>query len=646
MATVAVPASQATNPQEVGTVVAYGSAPLSPATSRGTATPRSSMAATPLHVQFRPDTPPVSLPHFVPAASQHQHTEPPCDLILTPISPESVKRYDRELKRTDGKDAPSDIIEPLTKKFNHPLEESQYGWCRRQHPEGAMFFEHVASRTYTDMDIGSENTCRTLKEIMRILATRLRELGSVQATDEELVLEHISDNQWGYYFASHAERKVFWVHRYCMPSQSVDGISSRAQQGHEIESYFWTHVELFPKKLPKGSIRILKDHLAQAIIDNITSTESLSPYNTETMKKIQETLGNAKEDDLDDLCAHNEKGIVWAVARLLSHLYHARFIHFHGELTPRLSAGQTLKPMSGVANSRLFKIITVLLFGRPEAALAQLKAVSVDGIVVLATWEKYVQTSVIKWKDNADLCRMAVNYNLAFMAVPSVVRAISDNAATTSAAAQHWTLAQLLSTCSTILLSGSLVSNFLLRELYSEGKARDVTWATQFIANQRVNDGFFLRDLERLAILSSLPLTWIIWGVMLLALSFACWIFESTFVLSYRATVAVLLVFSGSIALLNAGLWYGLHRPAHAGAWRAARNANLVRLQCNWDALRTNVAEAVARRLNAESSGMRRRRRRSMEQGEAGTELPWVGHGRRPPTRSGTAPATFNTASH
>ncbi|KAI0267498.1 hypothetical protein BC834DRAFT_80516 [Gloeopeniophorella convolvens] len=221
-------------------------------------------------------------------------------------------------------------------------------------------------------------------------------------------------------------------------------------------------------------------------------------------------------------------GFVAPIARLHSFFAHARFMHYHGEGCARLAAGQSVLGALSDEPTPPFWLLNLALFGRPGKSLGKLEPLIVDNVATQSLLVKFVATELSSWQTMATQCGVLITGNLAFLAVPSVIKAINDNNATQTrflptggqtlkggpppGTHETWSLAQIFSAISTTFLLVSILVNFVLREMYN-GDARDkMAEMIDLHHGQRANRGLIFRNLECLALLHSIPMAFMIWG--------------------------------------------------------------------------------------------------------------------------------------
>ncbi|KAG1775716.1 hypothetical protein EV702DRAFT_1199206 [Suillus placidus] len=155
------------------------------------------------------------------------------DIALTPIIPGRIKRYERNqlyakyicrahyrlnaiINHIDSQDHNEDF-----EVQKGPLDCSEElapvsGWEPLTHPEGALFFYNSSDRVFTDVDVrdpGTAVTIGTMGEVIKQAYEEAHKADTFHAS-VELTLERVEvdgEEKWGYYFADHDRRIIFWL---------------------------------------------------------------------------------------------------------------------------------------------------------------------------------------------------------------------------------------------------------------------------------------------------------------------------------------------------------------------------------------------------------------------------------------------------
>jgi hypothetical protein len=203
-------------------------------------------------------------------------------------------------------------------------------WEVYDHPDGLLYF-HNKSGGYRYITLANIFDTDVLKEIEGFMVHLEREIHqlnkSLPRDTMEIVLEIISEDEWGYYMIDHAARCHFWLHPFeddslfsevgglASPTHLSASLSSTTCQvlicltEHYMEYEYWTHCEWFPhlQKFDKGTIKQLigmlsygcigqQSNLATsskpylAFLDAMTSPETTVPYNPDELKQMLSML--------------------------------------------------------------------------------------------------------------------------------------------------------------------------------------------------------------------------------------------------------------------------------------------------------------------------------------------------------------------
>lgn len=186
-------------------------------------------------------------------------------ITLIPIVPgPQISRYDRHVAIKDA----NTVFEVMKGPLDCSEDVAQAavaGWEPLTHPEGALFFYHPKERVFTDADVRESVIAGKIGEAVKEAYRKVHEANIAMHPLIELALELISDDgeTWGYYFADHDKRIIFWFedHKSRPLMNKVRGVECKSHIRYALEAQYWRHVELFPNKrfLPKNVIVKLKE---------------------------------------------------------------------------------------------------------------------------------------------------------------------------------------------------------------------------------------------------------------------------------------------------------------------------------------------------------------------------------------------------
>ncbi|KAG2139272.1 hypothetical protein DEU56DRAFT_800495 [Suillus clintonianus] len=192
------------------------------------------------------------------------------DITLTPIVPRQVDRYGRNVRIKD--------VFKAFKVMKGPLDCSKElaaveGWEPLTHPEGALFFYHPDKRVFTDANVRDSEIAVKLGKAVEKAYEEARNADISLHPSVELALELIvkdGGESWGYYFADHERRVIFWFkdHKSHSLMRHVRGVKRKSQSHikYALEAQYWLHITLFPNKrfLPEDIVVELKELLMHA----------------------------------------------------------------------------------------------------------------------------------------------------------------------------------------------------------------------------------------------------------------------------------------------------------------------------------------------------------------------------------------------
>ncbi|KAG2746039.1 hypothetical protein P692DRAFT_20807924 [Suillus brevipes Sb2] len=165
------------------------------------------------------------------------------DITLIPIIPGQIKRYERNQFQDHNEDfevqkGPLDCSEELAPVL---------GWEPLTHPEGALFFYHSSDRVFTDVNVqdpGTAVTMSTMGEAVKQAYEEARKANTFHAS-VELTLEPVEvdgEEKWGYYFADHDRRVIFWLEPHTSRDLlfNVRGVKRKSHVRYALESQYWS----------------------------------------------------------------------------------------------------------------------------------------------------------------------------------------------------------------------------------------------------------------------------------------------------------------------------------------------------------------------------------------------------------------------
>ncbi|KAG0708389.1 hypothetical protein DFH29DRAFT_479131 [Suillus ampliporus] len=466
------------------------------------------------------------------------------DITLTPIIPRQIKRYGR--KDPQGKyvvyevqKGPLDCSEELA-----PVQ----GWEPLTHPEGALFFYHVNRRVFTDADVRDPGTAVKISMAVDQAYEGARKADTFHAS-VELALECMEvdgKEKWGYYFADHDRRVIFWLEphpsKYLM--SNVRGVKRKSHVKYALESQYWRHVELFPNKrfLPKDVVVRLKEIVLYTQADSITSEKCLTPFSSDQVASILGLM-----DPLMSSIDKEHEHSVWIVARFMGQFCKDKFVNFCGQPGARLDADQSLYGDSDARpKTFLFRVTNIVLFGSPDAYSKALNNIWVDYTIVQRRWKIFINGLNSEWNGYTIFSTVMLAVDISFLAVPSV---------------QTQTPAILVSYLSTLCAMGSLVISLVLAGQVNDSRRDSAKSVTLFMVGMSRS----MLGLESLALMLSLPHALLIWGMLFFSVSLLIVIVRT----SGAVTISIVSPMWAAMVILAA--WpvlaaNGFHM-SHLGTW-------------------------------------------------------------------------------
>ncbi|KAG1861743.1 hypothetical protein DFJ58DRAFT_245660 [Suillus subalutaceus] len=426
----------------------------------------------------------------------------PVQLItLIPIVPgKQVKRYERHVIVKD--------VDAVFEVKKGPLDCSEEratvaGWEPLTHPEGALFFYSPKERVFTDADVRDHVTAAKIGEAVKEAHRKACEANIPMDPLVELALEFIiadGEEKWGYYFADHDKRVVFWFedHKSDPLLNNIRGVERKSHIRYALESQYWRHVELFPNKrfLPENAIVNLKEIVMLAQAENITSETCLAPF---ASNEVDSMLGLV--DSLMSSANKEREHSVWIVARFMRLFCNAKFVNFCGQPGARLDVDQSLYGEPNALPKWICRFMTFTLFGSFDAQSKAIHKIWVDKTVVQPRWKNFIDTLTTEWNGYTIYSTVMLAVDISFLAVQSV---------------QTQMPATVLAYLSSLCVLGSLVVSLVLAGQVNGSRRRSAKDVASFMEGISSS----MLGLESLALMLSLPFALLIWAMVFFAAAF------------------------------------------------------------------------------------------------------------------------------
>ncbi|KAG1839305.1 hypothetical protein DFJ58DRAFT_859591 [Suillus subalutaceus] len=471
------------------------------------------------------------------------------DITLTPIMPGQIKRYERnQFQDHNSEDfeiqkGPLDCSEELA-----PVS----GWEPLTHPEGALFFYHSSDRVFTDVDVrdpGTAVTMGTMGEVVKQAYKEARKADTFHASIE-LTLERMEvdgQEKWGYYFADHDRRVIFWLepHNPRDLLNNVRGVKRKSHVSEFIPSdihpsfshcvtprvctritvlvrtaseslppivthYHYLdrmHIELFPNKrfLPEDVLVGLKEIVMFTQADSITSEKCLAPYASDEVSSMLDLM-----DPLTSSVDKEHEHSVWIVARFMGDFCGDKFANFCGQPGARLDADQSLyNDTIPRPKSILFRVMNVILFGSPDAQSKALHKIWVDYTIVHRRWKFFINRLNNEWNGYTIFSTVMLAVDISFLAVPP---------------AQNQAPAIIVLYISILCALGSLVVSLVLAGQVNDSRRDSAKGVASFMEEMSRST----LGLESLALMLSLPYALLIWGMAFFAAALSIVIYRTS----------------------------------------------------------------------------------------------------------------------
>ncbi|KAG2358330.1 hypothetical protein BDR07DRAFT_1337834 [Suillus spraguei] len=444
-------------------------------------------------------------------------------ITLVPIVPEKqVRRYDRDVKvkgvyaAFKVEKGPFDCSEELA---------TVAGWEPLTHPEGALFFYYPKQRVFTDADVRNPVTATKIGEAVEKAYRKAHEANIHMHPLAELVLELVMTDgveMWGYYFADHDKRVVFWFEDHISDPlmNKIRGVERKSHVRYALESQYWKHIELFPNKrsLPEDVVVKLKEIVMLAQAENITSETCLAPFapdEVDSMLGLVDSLMSEWFSDAEGLLlivfsgsANKEREhSVWIAARFTRLFCNAKFVNFCGQPGARLDVDQSLYGKPNV--HWILRVMNIVLFGSFDAQSKGIHRIWVDETVVQPRWKNFIDRLTTEWNGYTIYSTVMLAVDISFLTIQPV---------------QNEMAATLLTYLSTLCVMGSLVVSLILAGQVNENRRRSAEEVASFMAGMSRS----MLGLESLILMLSLPFALLIWAMAFFAAALSVLIFHTT----------------------------------------------------------------------------------------------------------------------
>lgn len=452
---------------------------------------------------------------FAPRASSsgHAYSRESAGPRFAPMSANGVKRFDRHSREFA-------MIDPSISDYKIKAYQVQYpshdgnlpvGWSAHVHPEGARYFLHAQTRTYTESDVCSPDILNDIVYFSNYLHGELRlaidtKKIDIDYDDVELVLEPkkamCADIICCYYFVNPAGRCLFWLDEYDAEDMLGEcrGVTALSHKRLAVQAQYWKHWEMFPNLCPVAhdTLDELKELMLHATCDHLTTTRSAAALSADELKQYFEIVKWIRVNSNVDR-AH----AVVIIGRLMHTFCRNQYLNFHGQPCARLSVDQTVRGWS-YKPSIYMTIFAPLLCMAPVAHVRSLHTSFVDDLASTSEWKIFITRLNGQLQNLNLLGTVLLGANVGFLAIQSV-----DSGAGRSPT-------QIASYMSLVLSFGSIALGLTFITLDLTGRDRG-SEASRFL--QRMNDG--KHGLEKLAIIYSLPYALLMWSMLFFIVAFS-----------------------------------------------------------------------------------------------------------------------------
>ncbi|KIO23740.1 hypothetical protein M407DRAFT_26803 [Tulasnella calospora MUT 4182] len=222
----------------------------------------------------------------------------PSGLLLTPVSPSSLSRYDNPVAGASGA-----LISTVSANTRlragqaHPrlFQQIGNGWTKFTTPEGDTYSRNEQRRlvTYTNVRVQSSEQwlLRAHTQLVELGRTKDPQIAECEAYIH-IVLETQVTCKVEYYFIDVATRHPFWVHDIRMRDLGFPDFETLDHLKATLTPEFWVHIEYFAvhQKLEKAVEDELIAIFRHGCADDMTSFGSTFPYSAQECREHLQTL--------------------------------------------------------------------------------------------------------------------------------------------------------------------------------------------------------------------------------------------------------------------------------------------------------------------------------------------------------------------
>ncbi|KAF8519891.1 hypothetical protein BU17DRAFT_65706 [Hysterangium stoloniferum] len=396
-----------------------------------------------------------------------------------------------------------------------------FGWVGHVQPEGQKYYHNLIHHTVTDANLSDQ---RILAKIT-LWITRFESCAQANAvllpSNYDLVLELSSHDEEGrYYISDYDSQTILYLDGVTTSDIGLVDVCSEDHLKLQLTYEYWGHVCNFPnhRELPARAQSLITNMLSHAWADNLTSLASTAPYSAEQCKDFLSNIEKYSNEP------GQESYRTWIVARLLNEFLKARFINYYGETGgARLMKIQNMSGGSFYTEpSRLFNVISKLLFNQPKRELTEFHNVWIDGVILDRDWKAWNNQHLEEWR--------GAIFMGCFILLTSSVLTLKSHIQPTSLVVSVSQLGLATSQLFSLCAAGLAVTCILSHAKYRTGSATDtISYMTKHY--NRTN------SLEPLAIVLGLPFSFMLWSIVGLGIALVALGIETVGIATWTAIV-------------------------------------------------------------------------------------------------------------
>ncbi|KDQ18393.1 hypothetical protein BOTBODRAFT_641516 [Botryobasidium botryosum FD-172 SS1] len=510
-------------------------------------------------------------------------------LQLVPFPPSENPRYDNNVHFI-GEDVKEIAMGPrILRPHGVPT-----GWEVLIHPEGKPYYFNQAMNIATHANVSKDENLNKIKEAKEMIY----KLGAPASLGYELIIELPQECLCSYYFVDHQNLTIFWAEKTTPDQFHLERFKSQTQCDLWLQKEYWHHLHNFPlhNRLPEDAVPTLVNALLYGGVDQASSRTSMFAFTADQRETFLSALQTYKNSDELVLDGHRTS----TVARIWSLLATSRFLCHHGHEAARIDTAQLVGPARKATWAlRLLQIFSyIAMFNIPSIHHSHLERLWLGKIVLSRDWEKFAERLLAGWREITLLATILLLANTSFCSVSNL-----DFGITLS-----------------IWISAVFAIGSIATALWHTRQYRDVLHASALdVANYLASVDSQSLGLLPLAVLYSLPYTFLVWSIVSFAIAILVFALQNFWgsnsgkaaIISMCGIAALLIIYSAyfasrSIRPRDSVPWLGAWKSRTGDSRTPPTPERALQAPSRWrPALRIGRSAGAATDIEARGTGMK-----------------------------------------